>query len=185
MPHYALVASLPHLEIGLEEPFSTQEYLEKCSAWVSRHEAAALRSVLGGVPEEASSPVTVQWKDLNTQLRNAIVRQRAQARGTDPRPFLQPHEGLSGTLEKQVAEAFAGSDPAKMEMRLDQTIWGLAEGLIGQDPFGFGKLVAYGIQLQVVERWNRLDAEAGRKKLEKTLLGNTEPEADTVREHRS
>jgi hypothetical protein len=42
------------------------------------------------------------------------------------------------------------------------------------EPFCFEKVLAYGIQLKIVERWNRMDVHTGKEKLEVVITANTE-----------
>ena len=41
---------------------------------------------------------------------------------------------------------------------------------------GFEKVLAYGIQLRIVERWNRMDVHTGKEKLEAVITANTKKE---------
>jgi hypothetical protein len=47
---------------------------------------------------------------------------------------------------------------------------------VGQNPFGFEKILAYGIQLKIVERWDSLDVSVGKEKIEAVITANTEKE---------
>jgi hypothetical protein len=39
-------------------------------------------------------------------------------------------------------------------------------------------VLAYGIQLKIVERWDRMDVHAGKEKLEAVITANTEQEEE-------
>jgi hypothetical protein len=54
---------------------------------------------------------------------------------------------------------------------------------VGQDPFGFERVLAYGIQLKIVERWSRMDVHRGKEKLEAVITANTE-DSEPVEEHK-
>ena len=177
MSYYSLVASLSTLQIGDEPPFSTEEYIDNCAQWVSEREEQILRKVLLETPDIAPCPLCMAWHNIETQLHNAIVRHRAQKLGIDGKEYLQPHDGFSGTIEAFATDAFTRSDPVELEQELDRARWQLAEDLIGgKDPFGFEKVLAYGIQLKIVERWNRMDVHSGKEKLEAVITANTEKE---------
>jgi hypothetical protein len=179
MSYYSLVASLPTLQIGDEPPFSTEEYISTCAQWVAEHEVKALRNILQDEGENRSCPYCRIWNNIETQLRNAVVRHRAQKLGVDAKDYLQPHDGFSGTIEVLVTDAFTRTDPVELEEELDRARWQLAEGLNGQNPFSFEKVLAYGIQLKIVERWNRMDVHTGKQKLEAVITANTEKEEAT------
>ena len=121
-------------------------------------------------------PLCKQIYDLECQIRNAVARHRGQKLGVDFKEFLQPHDGFIGDIEVFVSDAFAQSDPVEQEQHLDRGRWSLAEQLVGQNPFGFEKVLAYGIQLKIVERWSRMDVSTGKEKIEAVITANTEKE---------
>lgn len=174
MAYYSLVASLPHLKIGDEPPFSTEEYIENCAQWVTEREVHILERILRNEHSDQACPICKKWFDLETQLRNAVARQRGQKLGVDFKGYLQPHDGFSGQVEQYVTDAFTRNDPIELEEELDRARWQMAEDLIVQDLFGFMKIVAYGIQLSIVERWNNMDVHTGKEKLEAIITANTE-----------
>lgn len=176
MAYYSLIASLPALQIGDEPPFSTEEYIGACAQWVTPREERILRKVLLNDDHVEACPLCAAWDNVETQLRNAAVRQRAHKLGVDGKEYIQRHDGFSGTIEVMVTDAFTRTDPVELEQELDRARWQLAEELIGQDPFSFEKVLAYGIQLKIVERWNRMDVHVGKQKLEAAITANTEKE---------
>jgi hypothetical protein len=176
MAYYSLVASLPSLEIGGEPPFSTEEFVDTCSQWVTEHEARVLRNILQGEGSSKSCPHCKAWNNIETQLRNAVARHRGQKLGIDFKEFLQPHDDFSGEIEALVTDAFTRTDPVELEEELDRARWQLADEQVGLDPFSFEKVLAYGIQLRIVERWNRMDVHTGKKKIETVITANTEKE---------
>lgn len=179
MAYYSLVASLPNLEIGDEPPFTTEEYIDNCAQWVTEREEEILRKVLLKDPDIAPCPLCKVIYDLECQIRNAIARHRGQKLGIDFKEYLQPHDGFSGTIETFVADAFTRTDPVELEQELDRGRWKLTNELVGQDLFSFEKVLGYGIQLKIVERWNRMDVHTGKEKLEAIITANTEKEKTT------
>ena len=179
MSYYALVASLPALKIGQPSSLSLEAYIDSCTSWLSEQELATLKSVVQNEEKRSTNPLAKRWFDAETQLRNAVVQLRGQKLGVDAKSFLQPHEGFSGTIESKVTEAMSKSNPVEMEQGLDHLRWQLAEELIGDDPFGFSKILAYGIQLSLVERWSQMDDEKGAEALETIIVANTEKETQT------
>ena len=180
MAYYSLVASLPTLQIGDEPTFSTEEYIGTCAQWVTEREEQILRKVLLNDASVESYPLCSAWNNIETQLRNAVLKHRAQKLGVDAKEYIQPHDGFSGAIEVFVTDAFTRNDPVELEQELDRARWQLAEEMIGQDPFCFEKLLAYGIQHKIVERWNNMDVHTGKEKLEAVITANTEKEETTA-----
>lgn len=179
MAYYSLVASLPTLQIGDEPSFSAEEYIDTCAQWVTEREVKILRNILQNEGDEKSCPHCLAWSNIETQLRNAVVRHRAQKLGVDAKEYIQPHDGFSGTIEALVTDAFTRTDPVELEQEIDRARWQLAEEMIGLDPFSFEKVLAYGIQLQIVERWDNMDVHKGKETLEAVITSNTEKEEPT------
>jgi len=177
MAYYSLVASLPALQIGDEPSFSSEEYIDTCAQWVTEHEKKILQKVLLATPDIAPCSLCAAWNNIETQIRNAVVRHRAQKLGVDAKEFIQSHDAFSGTIEVLVTDAFTRNDPIELEQELDRARWRMAEELVGQDPFSFEKVLAYGIQLKIVERWNRMDVHKGKETLEAVITANTDKEA--------
>jgi hypothetical protein len=177
MAYYSLVASLPSLQIGDEPPFSVEEYVDNCAQWVTPRETEILRKLLLEEPDITACPLCKFVYDLECQIRNAVARYRGQKLGVDPKEFLQPHDGFSGQIEIFVKDAMGQTDPVEIEQHLDRGRWSLAEDfLVNLNPFGFEKVLAYGIQLKIVERWSQMDVRLGKEKLEAVIAANTQKE---------
>jgi hypothetical protein len=176
MAYYSFVASLPSLQIGDEPPVSVEEYIENASQWITEREIGILKAVLLNEPTASPCSLSEAWNNLETQLRNAVAKHRGQKLGVDYKEYLQPHDNFSGEVEALVADAFTQNDPVELEQELDRARWNLAEGLVGQETFGFEKILAYGIQLKIVERWNRMDVKVGKQNIEAVITANTEKE---------
>ncbi len=175
MAYYSLVASLPHLKIGDEAPFSIEEYIGNAAQWVTEHEVRILHNILLGANNGENDSVCRIWYNIETQLSNAVARHRGQKLGVDFKEFLHVHDGFSGEIEQLVTDAFTRTDPLEVEEALDRARWHLADELAsGMEPFCFEKVLAYGIQLKIVERWNRMDVHTGKEKLEAVITANTE-----------
>ena len=178
---YALISSLPHIELDKELPLTVEKFHDLCADQLSKNQLCLLEALLSGeVSSESSHSFASRWFHAEIQLKNAVARQRAQIRGVDVKPFLRSHDHFIGFLETRVQEAFSAEEPSELERILDQTRWELAEDFIGEDAYGFSKLAAYAVQLRIATRWNRMNDETGRINLEKTITQNTESETAAV-----
>ena len=179
---YALIASLPHIQIDRDPPFSSKEYLNICSDHVSDSQLILLNALVNNeTSSEIKSFYTNQWFNAEIQLKNAISKQRAQNRGIDAKPFIHDHANFIGFIETKVQEAFNTDNPFDLEQSLDQTRWNLAEEFIGADNYGFSKLAAYAIQLRIVNQWYGRSNEKGQTNLEDTITKNTESDSAVVK----
>jgi hypothetical protein len=110
MAYYSLVASLPHLKIGDEPPFSTEEYIGNCAQWVTEHEVRILHNILLGEYDGKNCPVCRIWYNIETQISNAVARHRGQKLGVDFNEVLHAHDGFSGEIEQLVTDSFTRTD---------------------------------------------------------------------------
>ena len=97
-----------------------------------------------------------RWRELETQLRNAM----AAARGGEK--YRRPTSGCDLYWQNRVTAAFSEKDPLKRETLLDHVWWDAAGELTPiAAPLSRGALETYAIRLQIVLRRNRISQEAG------------------------
>jgi len=172
--HY-LVASLPMLFFGEPPPFDAAEFRRRCDGVLGAEDARSLDLVLAGRGAEASAPAARAWAAIDTQVRNAITQIRAGIHGVDPRASQQSHPGFSVVVEQAVADAFAKPTPLDREQELDRSRWGLLEDLALTEPFGLASVIAFGVKLQIAERWAAMTDVAGQQRLEETIAQLSKP----------
>jgi hypothetical protein len=170
MNYYYLIASLPGLSLETPAPFSLDQFRALGQTHLAPTDQALLESFLHPNPAQPPDhPFCKAWRECETRLRNAIAKARATRRGIDPTPHLRPATGIDLTLEKNVAEAFARSNPADRELDLDRIRWRTADELTGFNPFAFDAVLAYAIKLGLVARWQTLTEPLGRERVERIL----------------
>jgi len=170
MSYYFLAASLPGIKLDAKPALSLAAFRALCVVQLSASDERALGAVLGFEPmESVDHPFVKRWVALETQLRNASARLRAARRQQDAGSFLRPHTGFDVGVEDGVEDAFSQPNPMARERALDQIRWRVLDELAGTDPFGSSAVLAYGVKLQLAERWAGMDAEAGKVKIEAAM----------------
>jgi hypothetical protein len=112
---------------------------------------------------DADSALGREWRERETQLRNAVARARANRAKRDAAPFLRPTAQHDTGIEKAVADAFAKDTPREREWALDQFRWRMLEELAGFNPFAGRAMLAYGLRLKLVERWAAMAEPRGEE----------------------
>ena len=136
-----IVSSLPPLSFSGPAPFGMERFWAACTGDARR---AAERLLAG------------KWRDLESELRNAM----AGARGAER--FCRPAKGCSLYWRGRVAACFQEKDVMKRETLLDKVWWDAAGTLADvSSPLGVGALAAYAVRLGVALRRDAISAERG------------------------
>lgn len=132
----SLVASLPALRFGEPPAITWERFQAECGAAAEP-------------PEE--------WRDLETQLRNAM----AEARGGGER-FRHAAKGCSLYWKNRVLACFQEKDVLKRDEMLDRVWWDAAGELTPPaSPLGKGALATYAVRLKVALKRAKISAAAG------------------------
>ena len=166
MNYYYLIASLPMLVPGRAPSLTEPEFLAVCRDQLTLADFEVLAGFLASGAGTDRHPFLHAWSERETRLRNAVARTRAARKGVEAGACLRPVAGFDVYTERAVEEAFARSSPAEREAELDRYRWRVADELAGLDPFAFAALLAYAVKRRLAERWSRLEAETGRKRME-------------------
>ena len=131
-----IVSSLPTLAFNAPAPISWEKFTQGG----------------GAVPV----PQAKAWRDLETQLRNAV----AEARGGER--FKHPAEGCSLYWKNRVLACFQERDVAKRDELLDRVWWDAAGELTPpSEPLGKGALATYAIRLKIALKRSKISKDAG------------------------
>jgi len=174
--YHFFVASLPMLLPDAAPPMTLDGFLELARVYLSAADWQTLTALEAGRPSQHS--FVKGWRRAETQLRNAIARQRASRLGQDAAPWLKEHEGYDVTLERSVAAAFQESNPLRREKALDAIRWRQADELAGLDSFATPAILAYFIQLQILARAAERDVAQGRARRQ-SIVDPTPGQKDT------
>ena len=108
------------------------------------------------VAADGSFAAPPRWRELETQLRNAM----AAARGGER--FRRPTSGCDLYWQNRMTAAFSEKSPLKRESLIDHVWWDAAGELTPvASPLSRGALATYAIRLQIVLRRNRISKESG------------------------
>jgi hypothetical protein len=165
-----LIASFPMLRFGDAPPFSVDTLRYRCQGVLNDEAFADLNAVLQGTP--GNHPFTAEYHARDTQIRNAAAKVRAAAWGSEARYTEKMYSGYDVGLSRMVSEALARSNPLETEEGLAKARWQLVDELVGLDTFTLAHLYAYAVQLQINERFARLNTDAGEAAIEKFIQAN-------------
>jgi len=166
MNYYFLMASLPMLAFNTPPAIAEDAFLERCREQLAPPDLATLLDLWERDGGGADHPFTRGWRNLDAQVRNAVARERGQRSGRDPQAYLRSAEGLDVRVRTRVQEAFSRPTPLEREQELERLRWALADELAGLDPFALDAVLAYALKLKSAWLWARLDAQAGRRRVE-------------------
>ena len=131
-----IVTSLPALSFGAPAPLSWERFVAAC----------------GGEVTDASA----KWRDLETQLRNAMAEARGGAQDA------RPAEGCSLYWRNRVLACFQEKDVARRDELLDKVWWDAAGELTDVTaPLGRGALATYAVRLRIALKRTLISRESG------------------------
>jgi hypothetical protein len=143
MPIDYIVSSLQPLAFDGPAPYTWEQF-------------AALLPDGFAVPDTDAGTGSARWRDLETQLRNAV----AAARGGER--FARHATGCDLHWRNRVAAAFQERDPLKRETLLDRIWWDAAGELTPPAaPLSRGALETYAIRLRIALKRGRISKAAG------------------------
>jgi hypothetical protein len=172
--YYYLIASLPELKMDEPPGVSLEQFIFRCQGILDQSAMHDLNKVLTRDTNGIRSAQAAQWLAADTQLRNAVARMRAAHLNIDAIGFIKDHSGARMYIESAVRDAFARDNPLERELALDKCRWFILDELAFADRFGLGAVIAFGVKLQIVERWCGYNAAAGREGFDKFILNNLE-----------
>lgn len=156
------------LHFGMKPPISYLDFLGACSSELNQDDINILEelSMEPSVDTENKLPLLREWKTFNRSLGNELVRIRAVKKGKDPNKYLRG-ENTSDLFIVPLAHWAVNQDsPMEAELYLDRARWEKIEEIKTGHYFDMEHLIAYGIQLKILERWHRINSLDGSKVLE-------------------
>ena len=108
------------------------------------------------VPDALAGTGSQRWRELETQLRNAM----ATARGGEK--YRRMTGGCDLYWQNRITAAFQEKNPLKRETLIDRVWWDAAGELTPVSaPLSKGALETYAIRLRLVLKRNRIEKETG------------------------
>ena len=162
------IATFPPLPApGTPPDWTEEQFLDEARRNLSKADMAELDALADGAP--CRSAFVRGWRAFETPLRNACARLRAARLGVDARPWVRPHEGCDGALDRRVQAAFQNApDPLARERALDALrLEKLSEP--PSDPFGLDAVLAYFLRLRIAAAAAAPSADAGRERLRRLV----------------
>lgn len=148
--------------------FTVPEYLRRWAEYdrTVRNIVAAYKARQLGLSAEQKEGMIVED---DVELREAYVQGQAQDFGMRDRfPYT---EELLQVLETE--------DFVERERKMDELRVRMADDLAEHDYFGIGRVMDYLIRLNILHRWEALDAERGRGNFREMVSALTDPEKIT------
>ena len=133
-----IVSSLPPLEFGAPAPMTWERFM----------------SLSDGT--RLCAPGLEKWRDIETQLRNAVAEARG---GADSK---RPTKGCSLYWRNRILACFQEKDVARRDEMIDRAWWDAAGELTPpSSPLGQGALATYAVRLKIAIRRSKISKDAG------------------------
>jgi hypothetical protein len=103
------------------------------------------------------------WKHFEISLRNELVNIRAKKLGKDGHAYFRGEYVPDPFIAAMVAEAAGEETPLEVEKRIDTARWEKLEEIEKQHFFDLHFLIIYFLKIQILNKWDNIKAEKGRK----------------------
>ncbi len=161
MEYVYLVASLPALELTTVPRISSATLLASSAGILRADHLEDLRAIVEDRPQDVRATHLRSYRDADTQLRDALARERAARAGASYDTGAHPYRGYDARCVDVAARAMDLDDPLERELLLDTLRWTLLDELALSPPFGFQAVLAYALKLRLAEKWAAMDGAEG------------------------
>lgn len=165
--YYFTVSSLPYLRYEDPPSLSLEAFHGLCVPWLNPADYRLILSASIAVLADTLPTCSVlqRWRQWEINLRNELVKIRAQKMGTDPFRYTAPSTFTMGSAEL-ATEAAGMINPLEAESLLNRARWQFLEELEVGHYFDVERLVVYSLKLQLLGRIALHDLEKGREQFE-------------------
>lgn len=143
------LAAIEFLESGYEEANLTEDFYRKALS----HKNRFLR----------------EWFRFDLNVRNAKVRYLNSALGRPADKDVMPLDGGEFLQSQEVEHVLNGTDILARERGIDDILWKKADELTTFHYFDIDTVLGFFVKLKIIDRWLRLDEEAGRAMFRKLV----------------
>lgn len=177
-----LLTSFPSLAVDAPAPLGVAEVLSRCADLLPEADLQALEDLCSH-PSGGDSTFARDWRQVWEILQawNRRERRSRLSLSAEEAPVasvIQPNSQLRGDLE----QAWAESDPLKRETALLQAEWNWLEAKRRASPYSMEDLFGYVLQLQLLERKDRWEEEAGAAQFQAHVRSFLDPVLEQLQE---
>jgi hypothetical protein len=164
--------SLASLQFPGKAPFSYERFLSLADGLLPREDRVLLEELPGVMAGTytGTDPVIVKWQGFDTALRNELVKVRAARKHRDASEFLRGGEKLDLSVVQLAMHAWRAPNILEGEKILDRARWEFLDECVRGHFFDRDMLFAYGMQLLIALRWERIQAADTHALVEEALV---------------
>lgn len=169
-----LTASLPSLYFGMKPPFSSNELLRKCEGVIPEGDVYVIKKVSLRISRDEvieKNTVLNRWKMFDADLRNELVKIRAQRKHIDPVKYLRNERYVPVDISHLLVSIARNPSIIESERLLDQIKWNFFDELVLGHYFDVEFMVVYALKLLLLEKWERINTADKAELLEQALAG--------------
>ncbi len=157
-----LISSLPSISLDAPAQTTAEKFLALVREQLSAKDAAAVETIF--TDAQSDHKLVLEWRDLETQLRNAIATERARAKNVDAAKWIRSAAGCSLYWRSRVIAAYQEKDLAKRDRLIDGVLFDAAGELTNvASPLSVGAVFTYAIRLRLALRRNVINVDAGNE----------------------
>ena len=165
--YYYLVSSLVILDFEKPAPLTYAEFLEDCQRLVTPGDFEILEKATLEFDDETSSNPTLQnLARFNRRFKNELVRARAKKMDRNSSDYIRGDRYVDQAAIDVINHALKAENPLEAEKILDRYRWQMINDVEQRHFFDLTFLMAYGLKLQLLDRYVEIASEKGNEKFE-------------------
>jgi len=170
--YFYFASSLPMLEKYAEPLMSSEEFVESCGDWLSKHDLALVKGI-SLIPSEGKNlehgSAAAMWNEWEISLRNKLARTRAGKLNREVENDLLTETDCFPEIDRVVQDVAAAHNPLEAEKVLDDMRWSKLDDLEACHDFDVNKLCAYKLKLMLCEKWLPRQEKLGIEKFNEVI----------------
>ena len=169
--YYYLVASLPMLDFSMSPPIAYEDFLQRCREQLLEHDMKIIERTTIKPSEQTEDECAIlkEWKKFDVGLRNELVRMRVTKKNKDASSYIRGEDWHDPFAAHFAHLVYNQGSPQESEKIFDRIRWEKIEDLKLGHFFDVDYLIAYALQLQILQRWVNVNQEKGMQILEELL----------------
>ena len=162
--YYYFIASLPVISFDGKMPMSVETFRDDCRRLLAEKDHALIETIWATeeTPAATGNELLNTWNRFEHALRNELTWYRADRLNKDPLKYLRGPRVMDPLQAEEINRIFKMDNLWEAEKALNKMKWRFLEDLAAGHYFDLEFLLAYALQLKLLQRYQEYASPAGK-----------------------